>query len=156
MDEMLRLKRYRELGKVMLPDLQFEIKRGAAEVGHLASLKQRGRSKMDSRNMMMVTDKTMRKCFHYDTIYTHDFMKYDHLKKNEMRILDELIRSIIYNAHFSIVPPSGIVYSMKSIPGHLKRYLPLTSKIMISLHTAWQICDISVILIRFEHAFQYS
>ena len=54
--------------------------------------------------------------------------KYDemidvYLTTNELRVLhNELIRSILFNAHFSTVPPPGVPMPKKSLPEHLNQY----------------------------------
>lgn len=65
---------------------------------------------------------TLRKFIHGEC----NKVKYDeaistHLTTNEMRILhNQLIRAIIFNAHFSTLPPPGVVIPSHVIPEHMK------------------------------------
>lgn len=57
-----------------------------------------------------------------------DEKMHTYLTTAEAKVLhNDLIRSIIYNAHFSMIPPPNVNLPRPSVPAHIKRIPPMTN-----------------------------
>ncbi|KAK8871010.1 hypothetical protein M9Y10_008923 [Tritrichomonas musculus] len=57
-----------------------------------------------------------------------DEKMHSYLKTPEAKVLhNQLIRSIIYNAHFSMIPPPNVTLPRPAVPTHIKKTPPVTN-----------------------------